>query len=140
MSRNTQLEELVLEMLERFGVLSDGTPLADDATPLDAADCLAGIEAYSVDLGAQTYVVLPEDVQELFLLMASVIYADSQYEDEEDEDDEFSGGPVFEFELDPRPVRDSKAEAGLGFDRPVRDSDASSKAALRIIKDDEENN
>lgn len=133
MARGEQLEELVLEMLERFGVLSDGTPLDDEATPMDVADSLAGIEGYSLEHSAHTYVILPEDVQELFLLMASTIYADTQYED--DEEDEFSGGPVYEFELDPTPVRDYEAEAGLGFDRPVRDSEA---AALKLVKDDEE--
>jgi hypothetical protein len=111
MSRGEQLEELVLEMLERFGVLSDGTPLDDDATPQDVADSLAGIEGYSLQFNQHTYVILPEDVQELFLLMASAIYADNAYDGEEDEeDDEFSGGPVYEFELDTRPVRDAKED------------------------------
>jgi hypothetical protein len=85
MKSHEELAELVAELLERVGITYSGPINSDDWTAQDLANSLGGIEGYSYDFQAVTYVTLPEDVQELLLLMASAIYSD------EDEDDFLSG-------------------------------------------------
>jgi hypothetical protein len=80
MKSHEELAELVAELLERVGITYSGPINSDDWTAQDLANSLGGIEGYSYDFQAVTYVTFPEDVQELLLLMASAIYSD---EDEE---------------------------------------------------------
>lgn len=89
MTSHEELLDLVAELLERFGVTAN-YPLDDaDATAQQMADSLGGIEGYSSDFGAMTYVLLPDDVQELLLLLASAVYADDlELEDELDGEEE----------------------------------------------------
>jgi hypothetical protein len=49
---------------------------------------MGGVEGYSMDFNATTYILLPDDVQEILLLMASTIYSDTSY----DNDDYFLDG------------------------------------------------
>ena len=83
MTTHEGLLDLVAELLERFGVMANH-PLDDEyATAQEMADRLGGIEGYSLDFGATTYVLLPDDVQELLLLLASAVYSDDlELEDE----------------------------------------------------------
>jgi len=100
-SRNELLEELVFELLERFGVLAD---TSDDAEEL-STDSIAGLEAYVMELEKPAYVIFPEDVQMLLQEITSVLY--DNYRDENYLPvDEFDTGLEIEFTLDPRPVRD----------------------------------
>ena len=101
MSKYFQLEEVCLALLERFGILYEAIPadeIAQEQDDTHLEDRMGGCEVYSTELGKHIYTVFPDDVQELLLLMASTIYSD-------DEDD-----LSFEFELDPRPVRDQEDE------------------------------
>ena len=88
MTSHEELLDLVAELLERFGVTAN-YPLDDEnATAQEMADSLGGIEGYSSDFGAMTYILFPEDVQELLLLLASAVYSDDyedEYSDEEEE-------------------------------------------------------
>lgn len=90
MTTHEELLDLVAELLERFGITAN-YPLDDDnVTAQEMADSLGGIEGYSYDFKAMTYVLFPEDVQELLLLLASAVYADDlevddEYSDEEEE-------------------------------------------------------
>lgn len=88
MSRYEELAALVEEMLERFGVNELSPMDPEEMTTEDLTDRLAGIEGYSMDFNAVTYIMMPEDVQELFLLMASNLYADSDEEYELSDEEE----------------------------------------------------
>lgn len=81
LAKYDQLTALVEELLTRFGIVAHSPIDMEEATPQDVADRLAGIEGYSLQLNAMTYILLPEDVQETLLLMASTIYADSDDDD-----------------------------------------------------------
>jgi len=83
MTRYEELAALVEELLDRFGVINTVPMDPEEMTTEDMADRLAGVEGYSMDFNAITYIMMPEDVQEIFLLMASNLYADSN----DDEDD-----------------------------------------------------
>ncbi len=76
MKSHEELMELVAELLERFGVVDTSPMDPEEMTMEDYADRLAGIEGYSNDFGHMTYVLLPDDVQELFLELASAVYSD----------------------------------------------------------------
>ena len=91
MKSHEELRELVAELLERFGVVETSPMDPEDMTMEDYADRLGGIEGYSNDFGHMTYVLLPDDVQDLLLELASAIYSDEDDDEEyleEDEDDE----------------------------------------------------
>lgn len=85
MRSHEELIDLVAALLERLGITYSGPINSDDWTAQDLADSLGGIEGYSYDFQAVTYITLPEDVQELLLLMASAIYSDEDYSWEEEE-------------------------------------------------------
>jgi hypothetical protein len=81
MRSREEIVELVAELLERFGVM-DGSPIdPDEMTAQDLADRMGGCEGYTMDFHAETYILFPDDVQELLLMLASAIYSD------EDEDE-----------------------------------------------------
>lgn len=76
MTTHEELLDLVAELLERFGVMANHPLDDEEATAQEMADSLGGIEGYSLDFGAMTYVLMPDDVQELLLLLASAVYSD----------------------------------------------------------------
>lgn len=88
MKSHEELIELVADLLERFGVV-ELTPMdPDEMDEDDMADRLAGIEGYSLTFGQEAYIILPDDVQELFLQLASAIYSDDDEEYLEDGEEE----------------------------------------------------
>lgn len=85
LARYQQLSGLVTDLLERLGVVNLSPLDPEEASTQDVVDRMGGIEGYSMDFNATTYILLPDDVQEILLLMASTIYADS----DDDDDDYF---------------------------------------------------
>jgi hypothetical protein len=88
MKSHEELIDLVAELLERFGVVELVPMDPDEMDAEDMADRLAGIEGYSLAFGQETYILLPDDVQDLFLDLASAIYSDEDEEDDEYLDEE----------------------------------------------------
>lgn len=89
MKSHEELVELVAELLERFGVVELAPMDPEEMDADDMADRLAGIEGYSMSFGQETYVLLPDDVQDLFLELASAIYSDELADDDFLDEDEF---------------------------------------------------
>lgn len=83
MKSHEELMSLVSELLERFGVIELSPIDPDEMDASEYVDRMGGCEGYSMDFGATTYVLFPDDVQDLLLLLASAIYSDEdEYYDE----------------------------------------------------------
>lgn len=76
LSKYGKLANLVEDLLNRFGITACSLIDPEVSTPQTLADRLAGIEVYSLQTSGMIYVIMPEEVQELLLLMASAIYTD----------------------------------------------------------------
>jgi hypothetical protein len=83
LARYEQLSGLVVDLLERLGVMDTSPIDPDEATAKDIIDRMGGVEGYSMDFHATTYILLPDDVQEILLLMASTIYSDTSYDNDD---------------------------------------------------------
>lgn len=88
MKSHEELASLVAELLERFGVLNLAPIDPDETDANEYIDRMGGCEGYSMDFNANTYILFPEDVQDLLLLLASAIYSDEDNEDDNYLDEE----------------------------------------------------
>lgn len=89
MKSHEELIELVAELLERFGVIELAPMDPDEMDASDLVDRMGGCEGFSLDFSQTTYVMFPDDVQDLLLDLASAIYSDDGFaEDELDEEEE----------------------------------------------------
>ena len=76
MKSHEELMDLVAELLERFGVTELSPIDPDELEASEYVDRMGGCEGYSMDFSATTYILFPDDVQDLLLLLASAIYSD----------------------------------------------------------------
>jgi hypothetical protein len=81
MKSHEELASLVAELLERFGVMELSPIDPDEMDASEYVDRMGGCEGYSMDFSANTYILFPDDVQDLLLLLASAIYSDEYEED-----------------------------------------------------------
>lgn len=87
MKSHEELIYLVAELLERFGVVELAPMDPEDMDADDMVDRMGGCEGFSLDFSKTTYVLFPDDVQDLLLDLASAIYSDDFADDDFAEDD-----------------------------------------------------
>lgn len=88
MKSHEELIELVAELLERFGVVELAPMDPEEMSEDDMVDRIGGCEGFSLDFSQVTYIMFPDDVQDLLLDLASAIYSDDELDDMDDLDEE----------------------------------------------------
>ena len=88
MKSHEELIELVAELLERFGVVELSPMDPEEMDEDDMVDRMGGCEGFSLDFSQVTYIMFPDDVQDLLLDLAAAIYSDEDDEYLDDDLDE----------------------------------------------------